>query len=70
MPRAWMKLIRILALAAPLACVSASMPIVQGCGGGGSGDACCKHCSTGKPCGDTCIAVTDTCHTTGGCACK
>jgi hypothetical protein len=30
---------------------------------------CCKHCMTGKPCGDTCISVTYTCHTLGGCAC-
>ena len=30
---------------------------------------CCKVCTTGKPCGDSCIADTDTCHTDSGCAC-
>jgi hypothetical protein len=30
---------------------------------------CCKVCTTGKPCGDTCISEKDTCHTVGGCAC-
>ncbi|MDB5870666.1 MAG: hypothetical protein JWQ07_108 [Ramlibacter sp.] len=30
---------------------------------------CCKHCTTGKPCGDTCISNSYTCHTPGGCAC-
>ena len=33
------------------------------------GGACCKHCSTGKPCGDSCISAKETCHKTGGCAC-
>jgi hypothetical protein len=30
---------------------------------------CCKHCTTGQPCGDTCISRTNTCHVGGGCAC-
>lgn len=30
---------------------------------------CCKHCKSGKPCGDTCIPKTRTCHTAPGCAC-
>jgi len=30
---------------------------------------CCKVCTTGKPCGDTCIAKSDTCHVGPGCAC-
>jgi hypothetical protein len=30
---------------------------------------CCKHCTTGKPCGDTCISKSYTCHVSGGCAC-
>lgn len=30
---------------------------------------CCKVCSAGKPCGDSCIAQRDTCHHSGGCAC-
>jgi hypothetical protein len=31
--------------------------------------ACCVHCHTGKPCGDSCISATRTCHISGGCAC-
>jgi hypothetical protein len=30
---------------------------------------CCKHCTTGKPCGDTCISSSYTCHVGPGCAC-
>ncbi len=30
---------------------------------------CCRRCTTGKPCGDTCIALSSTCRTIGGCAC-
>jgi len=30
---------------------------------------CCKVCSTGKPCGDTCIAREKVCHVGPGCAC-
>ncbi|SRR5260221_12647339 len=32
-------------------------------------DYCCKHCSTGKACGDTCISRNKTCHVGPGCAC-
>jgi hypothetical protein len=31
--------------------------------------ACCKYCSKGKPCGDTCISRNKTCHVGPGCAC-
>ena len=30
---------------------------------------CCKHCTTGKPCGDTCISFSNICHVGPGCAC-
>jgi hypothetical protein len=30
---------------------------------------CCKVCSTGKPCGDTCISQDKVCHVGPGCAC-
>ncbi len=30
---------------------------------------CCKTCSTGKACGDTCISKSYTCHEGAGCAC-
>lgn len=32
--------------------------------------ACCKVCTRGKACGDTCISLDDTCHILGGCACN
>ena len=31
--------------------------------------ACCKFCSKGQPCGDTCISRDYTCNTPPGCAC-
>ena len=30
---------------------------------------CCKYCSTGKACGDSCIARSKVCHQPPGCAC-
>ena len=33
------------------------------------GGGCCKYCSKGQPCGDTCISRNKTCHVGGGCAC-
>ena len=30
---------------------------------------CCKRCSTGKPCGDSCISRSKTCNKGPGCAC-
>jgi hypothetical protein len=31
--------------------------------------ACCKTCSKGKACGNSCIARNKTCHRPRGCAC-
>ena len=31
---------------------------------------CCKICTTGKACGDSCISKNDTCHKPPGCACN
>jgi hypothetical protein len=31
---------------------------------------CCKTCSAGKACGDSCIARSKTCHKGKGCACN
>ncbi len=31
--------------------------------------ACCKHCTTGQPCGDSCISRSYTCRKPPGCAC-
>lgn len=30
---------------------------------------CCKHCTTGCPCGDSCISCSKTCRKGPGCAC-
>jgi hypothetical protein len=32
--------------------------------------ACCKTCTVGKACGDTCIAKNKECHVGPGCACN
>ena len=42
----------------------------QDCANSSKRDGCCKVCTTGKPCGDTCISEADTCRTVGGCACS
>jgi len=33
------------------------------------GNACCKICSKGQPCGNSCISRKDVCHKAPGCAC-
>lgn len=45
--------------AGPIGCV----PTAQGGG-------CCRVCTTGKACGDSCISRSDTCHKGAGCACN
>jgi hypothetical protein len=35
----------------------------------GGGDSCCKHCTKGQPCGNSCISLKDRCHQPPGCAC-
>lgn len=32
-------------------------------------DSCCKHCTKGQPCGDTCISTKAKCKNPPGCAC-
>lgn len=41
-------------------------------GGGGGGSGCCKTCNPAKskPCGDSCISLSKTCHKGAGCACS
>lgn len=39
-------------------------------GGSTGGSSCCKICTTGKACGDTCIKKEFTCTTPPGCACN
>lgn len=46
---------------------------LAGCGsssGGSGGGACCKICTTGKACGDTCISKSYSCNVGPGCACN
>src|SRR5690349_10060798 len=33
------------------------------------GDSCCKHCTKGQPCGNSCISTKYKCHQPPGCAC-
>jgi hypothetical protein len=40
------------------------------CGDATGTGTCCKVCSKGKACGDTCIEATKTCHVGAGCACN
>jgi hypothetical protein len=58
------RLLRLAVLAIPMA-VTASVPLLQGCGGGN----CCKVCDFGMACGDTCLAKNEVCHVGVGCAC-
>ena len=32
-------------------------------------DRCCKHCTKGQPCGNTCISAKAKCKSPPGCAC-
>lgn len=45
--------------------LSVSLIVLNGC----ADEACCKECSTGKACGDSCISKGDTCNEGEGCAC-
>lgn len=64
--RAW-RIVRMM----PLVLVTASSPLLTACkDSSGPGGGCCKICRTGKPCGDTCISRTETCHVGAGCACQ
>jgi hypothetical protein len=40
-----------------------------GCTPGVGGGSCCRVCTVGKPCGNTCISASYDCNTPGGCAC-
>lgn len=46
-------------------------PLTSGCkSSSGPSSSCCKVCTTGKACGNSCIATTDTCNQPPGCACN
>ncbi|HEX2864525.1 MAG TPA: hypothetical protein VHN99_08140 [Deinococcales bacterium] len=59
---------RLLAPALLALLLAACAPVVTGPSTPSTG--CCRVCTVGKPCGDTCIAAGKTCHTPGGCACS
>lgn len=40
------------------------------CAAGAESYTCCKRCSAGKPCGNSCIAKTSKCTNPKGCACQ
>lgn len=41
----------------------------NGGGGGNDNNGCCRTCTSGKPCGDSCISFELTCNQPPGCAC-
>ncbi|HEY0412929.1 MAG TPA: hypothetical protein VGD66_07300 [Allosphingosinicella sp.] len=59
-----MRYAALLLAAATLAIGPASM---DACAASGRG--CCRICSAGKACGNSCIARSKTCHKGKGCAC-
>jgi len=69
MLKLWKKLRLIGSLLITLA-AAGGPSLAAACAKDGTGPGCCKVCSTGKACGDTCIAVTATCHVGPGCACN
>lgn len=64
--------VRVIQLLAISFCAISVTGAATGCGGGGSGggSSCCKICSTGKACGDSCISKSYECHKGAGCACN
>lgn len=59
----------------PLGVPNEESPSSRGCGGGTSPPpsptpSCCRVCTTGKACGDSCIAESSTCNAGPGCACN
>jgi hypothetical protein len=64
---------RALALLAAAATLALGPPSLGPCAPGSAaaqGRYCCKVCSKGKACGDSCIARWKTCHKGRGCACN
>jgi hypothetical protein len=50
--------------------LAGSTPVLaSSCAAAGDVAGCCKVCSKGKACGDTCISRDFTCHVGAGCAC-
>lgn len=57
------RLILVAAMLGLIAPVTAASPVC-------ASEVCCKCCSAGKPCGDSCIAKTSKCTKPNGCACQ
>lgn len=54
----------------PLVFLGASSPAFFACSEATGPDGCCKVCTQGKACGDSCIADNLTCNAGSGCACN
>lgn len=52
---------------AGIALLTSSAPLLGACERSSTG--CCRVCTTGKACGDTCIDRSSTCNRGAGCAC-
>lgn len=57
-------------LSAPTARAEAPIPTLCAVDALTGAPQCCKRCTTGKACGDTCIAKDKRCTKTKGCACN
>jgi hypothetical protein len=62
--------LRRLAIIPLLLTLSSFAHATSACSGDGPTAGCCKVCKEGKPCGDSCIAKSETCHVGAGCACS
>ncbi len=58
---------RVLALVAAAASLALGPSAYDSCAARGG---CCRVCTTGKACGNSCIARSKTCHKGKGCACN
>ena len=65
-----MRGLAIIAAAATLALGPASLSPCLSSAAAAQGFYCCKVCSKGKACGNSCIARWKTCHKGKGCACN
>jgi hypothetical protein len=51
--------------------LAGAIPVAGACSkADATGTSCCKICTSGKACGDSCIAAGSTCHAGAGCACN
>ena len=61
---------RVLAFLVLIIPLSLTAGTARGCGSDTVGGVCCKICTTGKACGDSCISRDKTCQVGAGCACN